>query len=210
LLALASEASAQTADDYFHGGAQSYVFGENKKAEDQVFTGLTKYPDDAKLNGLAVLLKKKEEEQKQQEQQQQQNQSKDEQKKENKDSQSKQNPSDQNKDGQDKKEDQQQQASQSEQQKKEQEKKEQEQKEQQQKEEQQKREEQEKQQAKQSPEQPKDNSAETNQTAQAYALGQMTPEQAQQLLDAQKEQEKLVPIKPVAKPTDRTRPIRDW
>ena len=46
--------------------------------------------------------------------------------------------------------------------------------------------------------------------AQALAAGQMTPEQAQQLLDAQKGQELLLPIKPTGKPVDRSRPFKDW
>ncbi len=45
--------------------------------------------------------------------------------------------------------------------------------------------------------------------AQAYATGQMTPQQAQQLLDAQKGEEKMLPVRP-GKPVERTRPLRDW
>src|SRR5215475_1457795 len=97
---LGLSASAQTADDYFHGGAQSYIHSEKEKAMQQVVTGLQKFPDDPKLNGLVALLKKQEEEQKQQQQQQQQqdqkkDQSKDEQKQ---NSQSQQDKQDQQKD----------------------------------------------------------------------------------------------------------------
>ena len=49
-----------------------------------------------------------------------------------------------------------------------------------------------------------------DQNQQAYALGQMTPQQAQQLLDAQKGQEMMLPIKPEAKPQDRSKPLKDW
>src|SRR5258705_13926207 len=63
---------AQTADDYFHGGAQSYIHARKEKAQQEILTGLQKFPQDPKLNGLAALLKKQEEEQKQQQQQQQQ------------------------------------------------------------------------------------------------------------------------------------------
>jgi len=38
----------------------------------------------------------------------------------------------------------------------------------------------------------------------------MTAEQAQQLLDEQKGEERMLPIKPEGRPTDRTRPIKDW
>jgi hypothetical protein len=39
---------------------------------------------------------------------------------------------------------------------------------------------------------------------------QMTPDQAQQLLDAQKGEEQLLPVKPEGKPTDPNRPMKDW
>ena len=44
----------------------------------------------------------------------------------------------------------------------------------------------------------------------AAAAGQMTPEQARQLLDAQKENEHVLPIKPDKKPIERNRPFKDW
>jgi Ca-activated chloride channel family protein len=44
----------------------------------------------------------------------------------------------------------------------------------------------------------------------AYAAAQMTPEQAERLLDAQKGEEMMLPPQPPAKPRDRTRPIKDW
>jgi Ca-activated chloride channel homolog len=40
--------------------------------------------------------------------------------------------------------------------------------------------------------------------------GQMTPEQARQLLDSQKSDEKMLTPRSQAKPQDRTRPIKDW
>ena len=49
---------------------------------------------------------------------------------------------------------------------------------------------------------------ETNQ--QQYAEGQMTPEQARQLLDAQKGDEKMLPPAREGKPADRSKPLRDW
>ena len=41
-------------------------------------------------------------------------------------------------------------------------------------------------------------------------MAQMTPEQAQQLLDAQKADEQMLPPKAIGKPVDRSRPIKDW
>jgi len=67
----------------------------------------------------------------------------------------------------------------------------------------------EQQQASQSQQQ-KDQSDEKSQEQQAYALGQMTPQQAQQLLDAQKGQEMMLPIKPEATPQARGKPLKDW
>ncbi len=74
LMAIPLGLRAQTADDYFHGGAQSYIQAEKEKAKKEVFTGLQKFPDDPKLNGMAGLLKKQEEEKPKQQQQQQQQQ----------------------------------------------------------------------------------------------------------------------------------------
>src|SRR6266850_2684659 len=106
LLAFPFGLSAQTADDYFHGGAQSYIQAEKEKARQEVFTGLQKFPTDPKLNGMAGLLKKQEEEkQKQQQQQQQQDQKKDQSKDQQKqDSQSQKNDSDQKQDSSEQKE----------------------------------------------------------------------------------------------------------
>src|SRR6266478_1223345 len=142
LLAFPLGLGAQTADDYFHGGAQSYIQAEKEKARQEVFTGLQKFPTDPKLNGMAGLLKKQEEEKQKQQQQQEQQ-------------------------------------------------------------------EKEQQQAKQSSGKPDDKSDEKDREK-TYAVGQMTPEQAQQLLDTQKNEEKLLPIKPTGKPVDRSRPLRDW
>src|SRR5216684_7228539 len=62
--------SAQTASDYFHRGAQFYVFGKKQEAKNEIVTGLRLFPDDRQLNALATLLKKEEEQQQQQQQQQ--------------------------------------------------------------------------------------------------------------------------------------------
>lgn len=64
-------ALAQNADDYFHGGAQSFINSDLQAAITQVEQGLLSYPDDPRLNALMEKLK---EEQEKQQQQQQQNQ----------------------------------------------------------------------------------------------------------------------------------------
>ena len=58
--------NAQTADEYFHGGAQHYIFGEKQQAMTEVGTGLQRFPNDPKLTGLADLLKKEEQKKEQQ------------------------------------------------------------------------------------------------------------------------------------------------
>ncbi len=45
---------------------------------------------------------------------------------------------------------------------------------------------------------------------QAFAAGQMTPQQAKQLLDAQKGSEMIIPIRPEMKPRDSSKPLKDW
>lgn len=170
--------SAQTAEDYFHGGAQFYIWGENQKATNQIYTGLRKYPDDPLLNGMVGLLKKKEE-QKQPQQQSQQNQS--EQKQDQ--SQQKEQPAQQQKAEEEKKQQEQQAAKQSQEQK-------------------------DQQQAAQAKEKPDEKGQ--GEPAKAYAAGQMTPQEAQQLLDAQKGEEMMLPVKPTGKPMDRNRPFKDW
>jgi len=69
----------------------------------------------------------------------------------------------------------------------------------------------EQQQAQQQPAKPDEKPDDKEQeAASAQALAQMTPEQAEQLLDAQKGEEKMLPIQPTGKPVDRSRPIKDW
>jgi Ca-activated chloride channel family protein len=68
-------------------------------------------------------------------------------------------------------------------------------------------EQQQQQQQAESGEKPEDKAA---QDAAAYAAGQMTPDQAKQLLDAQKGDEKILQFHPDAKPRDTSKPIKDW
>jgi len=182
-------------------------------------------PDaDAKFNYEFV--KKRLEELKQQQQQQKNDkndQNKDDQ---NKDQQQQQNKQDQDKKDQDKKDqekkDQENKQDQAQQKKDSQQQKDQQQKEQQQKEQaqkdkekekqkqsaEQKKKEEEKQQAEQSSGKPGDKDKEEGQPI--YAAGQMTPQQAKQLLDAEKGHEMVLPVKPEGKPRDPNKPLRDW
>jgi Ca-activated chloride channel family protein len=157
---------------------------------------------DAKFNYEFV--KKRLEEFKQQ--QQQQSQQNDQDQKQNQDQQ-KQNQNQQKQDQQ-KNQDQQQQQEQRQQQQQQAQQNQKQDSPQQQQPDQQKKEQQ---QAQQKAGQPKEKPDEKEQqAAAAQALAQMTPEQAQQLLDAQKADEQMLPPKAIGKPVDRSRPIRDW
>ena len=187
--------AADNAGDYFHRGAQFYIWGKKQEAKNEVITGLKLFPEDAPLNGLAGLLKK-EEEQKQQPQQQQQNQqqSQDQQKEQSKQdqnqqqqqSQEKNDSSQQNQQNQSQKQDQQQKSKPSPDEQNQQQEA-----------------------AAQQADKSKDDSEQKDQ-GEAYAAGKMTPEQARQLLDSQKGEEMMLPVKPEGKPTERRRPVRDW
>ncbi len=67
-------ARAQSADDFFNGGAHFYISNSIPQALESVEDGLKQYPDDAKLKKLYELLKQQQQQQ-QQSQQNQQNQS---------------------------------------------------------------------------------------------------------------------------------------
>jgi Ca-activated chloride channel family protein len=218
---------------YYNEGNALYHLGERdpdpkkrkeaweKAAQDYQSTAkLNPQDQDAKFNYEFV--KRKLEELKQQQQQSQQDKS--EQQKDEDKKQEQQNQQQQQQDQQKKDQQQQQQAQQKQSEEKkdsakqEQQKKQSEQQQQQQQQqaakqsqEQKERQRQERQQAKQSPEQPKDKGDEKEQEAAvAQAAGQMTPQQAQQLLDAQKGDEQMLPPQPTGKPADRSRPIKDW
>jgi Mg-chelatase subunit ChlI len=65
---------AQSADDFFHTGAQAYLTNNINTAREQVDKGLKLYPDDIKLKKLDELLKQQQQQQQQQNQQNQQQQ----------------------------------------------------------------------------------------------------------------------------------------
>ena len=155
------------ADDFFNGGAHSYISNNIPQALESVEGGLKHYPDDVKLKKLYELLK-------QQSQQQSQN------------SQSQQNQ-DQKNQSQQQKQNEQNQSSQ-------------------------KNAEQEKQQQQKASGEKQGGEKEENQNEQGQPVtaGQMTPEEAKRLLDAQKGSEQVLQLKPQGKPENQNRPIRDW
>lgn len=185
LLLAASKVGAQLApaDDFFHGGAQLYISNNIPQAKDVVEEGLKLYPDDEKLKKLEQLLNQ------QQQQQQQQNQQQNQQDK------SQQQQSQQQKNQQQNSQDQQKQ----DQQKQDQQKQDQAN---QQKDDQQKQADQQKASADKPDDQKND--------GQAVKPGEMTPEEAKRLLDAQKDNEQLLKMTPQQKPRDPSRPVKDW
>jgi hypothetical protein len=197
-----ARAQLAPADDFFNSGAQFYLSNNIAQAKQAVEAGLKNYPDDEKLKKLEQLLKqqsqqqqdKQQQDQKNQDQQNQQNQSQQQQK----DQQSQQQKSDDQKN--------QQQNQQSSQQKSPEQ-----QKQEDQKNAGQKKDEQQQDQKKSSPEKkdggkPEDKNAES----QPVAPGQMTPEEAKRLLDAQKGDEQVLKLQPNAKPEDQKKPVKDW
>jgi hypothetical protein len=184
-------ANAQTADDFFHGGAQHFLTNNIPGALEVVTNGLQRFPDDEKLKKLYELLN-------QQQQQQQQNQDQNQQEQDKKDQKQQDQKQDQQK--QDDKKDPQS--------KRDQEKKDEQQKQQDaQKKEQEKRD----QQAK-SGDKSKDQPDEKKETGepQEVTAHQMTPQEAKQLLDAQKDDEKVLIYQPQGEPKNRTKQLKDW
>ncbi|MEQ8523974.1 hypothetical protein [Gracilimonas sp.] len=74
LITTAAFAQSQSADEYFHGGAQAFINSDVQTAIDQVQTGLNQYPNDPKLNALMQKLQEEQEKQQQQQNQDQQQQ----------------------------------------------------------------------------------------------------------------------------------------
>ena len=168
------------ADDFFNGGAQLYISNNIPPALERVEGGLKIYPDDVKLKKLEQLLKQ---------QQQQQQQKQDQQKKQQNQQQQNQQPSKDNSKDQQKKDEQKQ--NQADQKKDDQQKKPEEQK---------------------SPAEKKDGEKQDkpDDEGQPIKAGQMTPEEAKRLLDAQKGNEQLLQLKPQDKPRNPSRPVKDW
>ncbi|MGD0087589.1 MAG: hypothetical protein ABSC24_10725 [Verrucomicrobiota bacterium] len=185
LLWLASPtARAQSADDYFNGGAQAYISNNIPQALASVNTGLKQYPDDVKLKKLYELLKQQSQQQSQNNQssqkQNQQSQSNPSQPQKSNSPQQNQQPSQQNSQPQN-----QNQPNPSGQKNDESQKP-----------------------AAKTPDGQKPESQ--NGQGQPVAAGQMTPEAAKRLLDAQKGDEQFLQLKPQGKPQNDQQPIKDW
>ena len=180
---------AQSADDYFNGGAHAYITNNIPEALKSVETGLKQFPDDVKLKKLYELLKQQS--QQQQQQQQKQNQ-------QSQPNQSQQKQSQQNQQNQENQQNQQQsQQNQSAQNQSGQQNQQQQQP------------------KKQQPEATKENQGgekqeKQNEQGQPVAAGQMSPEAAKRLLDAQKGNEQFLQLKPQGKPQDNRHPLKDW
>jgi hypothetical protein len=162
-------APAQTADDFFHGGALSFLSNNIPTALEVVTNGLQRFPEDQKLQKLHELLNQQQQQQQQQDQQEQKEKDEQQQEQEKKDEQQK----DQN---------------------------------QQQKEDQKKPEDQKSgDQSKPQPEEKKDSGE-----PQEVAPQTMTPQEAKQLLDAQKDDEQVLIFPPQGEPKQRTKQLKDW
>jgi outer membrane biosynthesis protein TonB len=179
LLLTLAVAGAQTADDFFHGGAQCYLTNNVPGALEVVTNGLQHFPDDQKLQKLYELLK----------QQQQQNQK-----------QQKQDPKEEQKQKQDQQkqdEKQDQQPSKKDEQQKKDEQKQQETQDQ-------------KSQEKKDKQAAKPDEKKGSGEPQPVAAHAMTPQEAQQLLDAQKGDEQVLQFQPQGEPKNRQRLLKDW
>ena len=190
LLCVAPKAGAQLApaEDFFNSGAQAYISNNIPAALERVEMGLKTYPDDVKLKKLEELLKQKNQQQQQQQNQQQQKNQSQQQKS---DDQKKQQQNQQQKNSDDQKKQDEQKKDSSDQKKDEQQKQ---------------------------PEQPKpaddkkngDKPENQKGEGQPVKPGEMTPEEAKRLLDAQKGNEQIFQLKPDGKPRDPNRPVKDW
>jgi outer membrane biosynthesis protein TonB len=179
-------ASAQNADEFFHGGAQHFLTNNIPGALEVVTNGLQRFPEDEKLQKLYQLLN-------QQQQQQQQNQDQKQQDQDQKDEQ---------KQDQQKQDDKKDQQSKNDQQKKDEEKKQQDA----QKKEQEKKDQQQAKSGDKSKDKPEEKAGEPQQVA----AHQMTPQEAKQLLDAQKDDEQVLIFQPQGEPKNRTKQLKDW
>ena len=172
---------AQSAEDYFNGGAHAYLTNNIPEALKSVESGLTQYPDDEKLKKLYELLKQQSQQQSQQNQNQQSQQNQSQKNQQNQQNQQQQQqPSQQNQNAQN-----------------------------------QSGQKNTGQQNQQKPQPSNENQGgqkqeNQNEPGQPVAAGQMSPEAAKRLLDAQKGDEQFLQLKPQGKPQDNQRPLKDW
>jgi Ca-activated chloride channel family protein len=171
------------ADDFFNSGAQFYISNNIPAAKQWVENGLKFYPDDEKLKKLEELLKQKN-------QQQQQNQSQ-QQKSDSQKNQQQQNQQSQKNSSQDRQKSDEQKQSQPDQKKDGQQNQPTPQK---------------------SADEQKNGDKSENQNGDGQPIkpGQMTPEEAKRLLDAQKDSEQILQQKPKDKPEQNQKPVKDW
>jgi Ca-activated chloride channel family protein len=190
LTGLTASAQLAPADDFFHSGAQAYITNNVAQAKEVVAMGRKLYPEDEKLKKLEELLNQKQQQQQQNQDQQQQNQQD---KSEQQKSEDKKNQQQKPQDQKDQKPDEQKpedKKDQSPDQKKD---------DLQPKPDPQK----------DSPDKPKDEEPKPGE-GQPVKAGQMTPDEAKRLLDAQKGNEQLLQLKPQEKPKHPSRTIKDW
>jgi hypothetical protein len=182
-------ARAQSADDFFNRGAHSYISNNIPQALASVQAGLKQHPDDVKLKKLYELLKQQNQQQSQNNpsQQNQQNQS---QPPPQSNSQPNQQPQNQQPSRQNSQQQKQNEPNQSAR----------------------KKEGPPEQQQQQKSDEPQGGEKPENQNGQGQpvAAGQMTPEEARRLLDAQKGDEQFLQLKPQGKPQNNQRPLKDW
>ncbi|HEY4417213.1 MAG TPA: hypothetical protein VGO57_16100 [Verrucomicrobiae bacterium] len=197
LLGASARAQFLPAEDFFNRGAQAYISNNIPAALSQVEMGLKTYPDDGKLKKLEELLKQKQQQQQQQQQNQQnqkqqdqsQSQKSDDKKSQSQKDQSQSKPDQKNQADQKKPDDEQKQPQG------------------------QKPEDKKPEGDKPQPEKPDDNKNDKDGKdgdAQPVAAGQMKPEEAKRLLDAQKSNEQVLQMKPQGKPQDPLHPVKDW
>ena len=178
-------ACAQSADDFFNSGAQFYISNNIANAKQQVEGGLKLFPNDVKLKKMEELLKQQ---QQQNQNQQQQNQQRQQNQQESQPNQSNQKQSSQNQNQSQNQQPQQQQQNQNSA----------------------PNQNQQGQQPQPSQGQQKEKSGDQNGQTQAAAAREMSPEEAQRLLDAQKGDEQFLQIKPKTPPESQNKPIKDW
>ncbi len=175
-------------DEFFHGGARSYLTNNIGGALQWVTNGLAAYPKDEKLKKLEQLLKQQQQQQQQQNQDQPNDSKQDQQKNQNQKPDQQQKSPDQKQADKDKQQEQQKKDAQAKQDQKKDE-----------------------QQAKKSDEQKKQDKENESEQQQGPAVaGEMTPQEAKQLLDAQKNDEMLMPVSRKDKPPDPRKVVKDW
>jgi Ca-activated chloride channel family protein len=188
LLVLAAQkvcAQLAPADVFFNGGAQAYISNNIPAALERTESGLKFYPDDVKLKKLEQLLKQKQQQQQQQKDQSQQ------QKSDSQKNQQQQNQQSQKNSSQDRQKSDEQKQNQSDQKKDGPQNQPEPQK---------------------SADEKKDGDKQDKQDAEGQPVkpGQMTPEEAKRLLDAQKDTEQILQQKPKDKPEQIQKPVKDW